>query len=105
MRYTLRQLEVFLAVARTGSVSRAAVELGMSQSATSSSLADVERQFDLQLFDRIGKRPRLSARGDSVRARAEAVLELAGELERGFEGGAEDERLRVGATLTIGNYV
>jgi len=105
MRYTLRQLEVFLAVARTGSVSRAAVELGMSQSATSSSLADLERQFDLQLFDRIGKRLRLSARGDNLRGRAEAVLELSRELQRGFEGAAEDERLRVGATLTIGNYV
>ena len=49
MRYTLRQLEVFLAVARTGSVSRAGQELGLSQSATSSSLADLERQFDQQL--------------------------------------------------------
>src|SRR3954462_9911107 len=92
MRYTLRQLEVFLAVARTGSVSRAAVELGMSQSATSSSLADVERQFDLQLFDRIGKRLRLSARGDNLRGRAEAVLALgrarrAGHARGGGGGG------------------
>ena len=63
MRYTLRQLEVFLAVARTGSVSRAAAELGMSQSATSGSLADLERQFDVQLFDRMGKRLRLCERG------------------------------------------
>ena len=43
MRYTLRQLEVFLAVARTGSVSRAGQEMRLSQSATSSSLADLER--------------------------------------------------------------
>ena len=67
MRYTLRQLEVFLAVARTGSVSRAGEELGLSQSATSSSLADLERQFDLLLFDRMGKRLRLSARGTGLR--------------------------------------
>jgi DNA-binding transcriptional LysR family regulator len=105
MRYSLRQLEVFLAVARTGSVSRAGQELGLSQSATSSSLADLERQFDLQLFDRMGKRLRLSARGADLRARAEAVLELARDLERGFGSGAIEHRLRVGATLTIGNYV
>jgi DNA-binding transcriptional LysR family regulator len=105
MRYTLRQLEVFLAVARTGSVSRAGQELGLSQSATSSSLADLERQFDLQLFDRMGKRLRLSTRGGAIRAQAEAVLEQARDLERGFESRAIEHRVRVGATLTIGNYV
>src|SRR3982751_5318192 len=105
MRYTLRQLEVFLAVARTGSVSRAGQELGLSQSATSSSLADLERQFDLQLFDRMGKRLRLSTRGGAIRAQAEAVLDQARDLERGFERRAIEHRVRVGATLTIGNYV
>jgi DNA-binding transcriptional LysR family regulator len=105
MRYTLRQLEVFSTVARTGSVSRAGQELGLSQSATSSSLADLERQFELQLFDRMGKRLRLSSRGAALRARAEAVLEAARDLERGFENRAVEHRLRIGATLTIGNYV
>lgn len=105
MRFTLRQLEVFLAVARGESVSRAAEELAMSQSAVSGSLADLERQFDIQLFDRIGKRLQLSALGRSLRARAEALREAALELERAFANRAEAELLRVGATLTIGNYV
>src|SRR3954470_5689461 len=104
MRYTLRQLEVFLAVAREGSVSRAARALSMSQSAASGSLAEIERQFDVRLFDRVGKRLALSALGGSVRARAEALLEQAGELEQALAGGGEAGRLRVGATLTIGNY-
>lgn len=105
MRYTLRQLEVFAAVARAGGVSRAARALGLSQSATSSSLADLERQFDLPLFDRIGKRLRLSPRGAALRGSAEAVLDLARDLERRLENRAAEDRLRVGATLTIGSYV
>jgi DNA-binding transcriptional LysR family regulator len=105
MRYTLRQLEVFLAVARLGSVSRAARELALSQSAASGSLADLERQFDVRLFDRMGKRLQLSALGGDLRARAEAVLDQARDLERGLESQKEAARLRVGATLTIGNYV
>ena len=72
MRFTLRQLEVFLAVARSDSVSQAARELAMSQSAVSGALLDLESQFEIQLFDRIGKRLELSERGRSVRARAEA---------------------------------
>ncbi len=105
MRYTLRQLEVFLAVARTGSVSRAGDELAMSQSAVSGSLADLERQFDVRLFDRIGKRLQLSAVGRALRARAEGVWDEARELETALANHADGGCLRVGATLTIGNYV
>jgi DNA-binding transcriptional LysR family regulator len=105
MRYSLRQLEVFLAVARVGSVSGAGEALGMSQSAVSGALGDLERQFGLQLFDRLGKRLRLSELGQSVRAQAEGVLDRASELEAAFEGRAAIGRLRIGATLTIGNHL
>jgi DNA-binding transcriptional LysR family regulator len=105
MRYTLRQLEVFLAVARSGSVSRAGDELGMSQSAVSGSLADLERQFDGGLFDRLGKRLQLSDVGRALRARAEAVWDAARDLESALARHVDGARLRVGATLTIANYV
>ena len=105
MRFTLRQLEVFLAVARSESVSRAAEQLVMSQSAVSSALADLEQQFDILLFDRIGKRLQLGELGRSLRPRAEALLEQARALEHGLADRSEISALRVGATLTIGNYV
>ena len=41
MRYTLRQLEVFLAIAQAGNLTRAANQLNMSQSAASSALKDI----------------------------------------------------------------
>jgi DNA-binding transcriptional LysR family regulator len=105
MRFTLRQLEVFLAVARFESVSRAAQDLAMSQSAASGSLADLESQFGVQLFDRVGKRLELNELGRSLRARAEALDEQAREFESLLTRQGEVDLLRVGATLTIGNYV
>jgi DNA-binding transcriptional LysR family regulator len=105
MRFTLRQLEVFLAVARAESVSRAAEVLAMSQSAVSGALADLEHQFEIQLFDRIGKRLQLSELGRSVRARGEALQEQAGELELALSRRTGLGLLRVGATLTIGNHL
>jgi DNA-binding transcriptional LysR family regulator len=105
VRYTLRQLEVFLAVAGVESVSRAAAALAMSQSAASASLADLERQFDMRLFDRIGKRLQLSALGRAVRPEAEALLDSARHLEQALAGQRDVGRLRIGATLTIGNYL
>ncbi|HEY5374018.1 MAG TPA: LysR family transcriptional regulator [Polyangiaceae bacterium] len=105
MRFTLRQLDVFLAVAQHESVSRAADDLAMSQSAVSSALADLERQFEIQLFERLGKRVQLSGLGRSLRPRAQALLEQAAELETGLSNQSTVGLLRVGATLTIGNYL
>lgn len=105
MRFTLRQLEVFLAVARSDSVSRAARQLAMSQSAVSGALLDLEAQFEIKLFDRIGKRLELSELGRSMRARAEALHEQAQEFEGQLTKHRDMGLLRVGATLTIGNYL
>ncbi len=105
MRYTLRQVEVFLAIARFENISRAAESLSMSQSAASSALKDLERQFDISLFDRIGKKIRINDLGTSLQAKAEAVLEQSGDLERAFADTGDLGHLKVGATLTIGNYL
>jgi DNA-binding transcriptional LysR family regulator len=105
MRFTLRQLEVFLAVARHQSVSQASSDLAMSQSAVSGALGDLEDQFEVALFDRVGRRLQLSALGTALRPQAEALLAQALELERAFAQQNVPGVLRVGATLTIGNYV
>ncbi|HEY6079402.1 MAG TPA: LysR family transcriptional regulator [Polyangiaceae bacterium] len=104
MRYTLRQLEVFTAIARVESVSRAAEALAMSQSAVSGALADLERQFDVRLFERIGKRLALSELGRALWPQAEALCEQARGLELGLARQLSGE-LRVGATLTIGDHL
>jgi DNA-binding transcriptional LysR family regulator len=104
MRYTLRQLEVFTAIARVESVTRAAEALAMSQSAVSGSLLDLERQFDVRLFERVGKRLTLSEVGRALWPRAEALCEQARGLELDLTR-QEAGELRVGATLTIGNHV
>ncbi|HWZ91514.1 MAG TPA: LysR substrate-binding domain-containing protein [Polyangiaceae bacterium] len=105
MRFSLRQLEVFLAIARRESVSRAARDLAMSQSAASGALSDLERQFDIQLFERVGKRLQLSGLGRSLRARAESLQEQAHELEHDLSSHGQSAELRVGATTSIGNYL
>jgi DNA-binding transcriptional LysR family regulator len=104
MRITLRQLEIFAAIARTENVSRAAEQLSMSQSAASSALVELERQFDCPLFDRIGKSLRLNGTGRGLLPQAEDMLSRGGEIEAYLAGGLLGP-LAVGATLTIGNYL
>jgi DNA-binding transcriptional LysR family regulator len=105
MRYTLRQLEVFLSVAHFENVTKAADSLAMSQSAASGALKDFEQQFDLQLFDRVGKRLQTNEQGRLLRPKAEALIEQAKELEQELVSHKDVGHLQLGATLTIGNYL
>jgi len=105
MRYSLRQLEIFLATARYENVTRAAEALSMSQSAASGSLKELETQFDMKLFDRLGKRLQISELGQQLRPQVESLLEQARALEQSLTGEQVTGRLEIGATLTIGNYI
>jgi DNA-binding transcriptional LysR family regulator len=105
MRYSLRQLEIFVAICRTQSVSRAAAELALSQSATSTALGEFERQFDLQLFDRVGKSLRINETGQQLLPRAVELLDRANEIEDILRGHAGFGPMKIGATLTVGNYL
>lgn len=105
MHYTLRQLQVFLAVAHFENVTKAAEHLAMSQSACSGALKDLESQYDVQLFDRVGKRLQTNELGRLLRPKAEALVAMARELEEDLKRHKEVGRIKVGATLTIGNYL
>jgi DNA-binding transcriptional LysR family regulator len=105
MRFTLRQMAVFVAVARRENVSRAASDVSLSQSATSTALAELERLYDTQLFDRFGRSLRLNERGQALLPQAVELLERAAAIDSVLEGRAGYGRLRIGATLTIGNYL
>ncbi len=105
MKFTLRQLQVFVAVARAGSVSQAAGAIALSQSATSTALAEFERQFDCRLFDRIGKSLRINPLGEQLLPKAVELLDRTDEIEALLEGRTGLGSLRIGATLTIGNYL
>ncbi|MEX5365294.1 LysR family transcriptional regulator, partial [Pseudomonas guariconensis] len=77
MRITLRQLEVFTEVLKSGSTTQASQSLALSQSAVSASLTDLEGQLGVQLFDRVGKRLVTNEHGRLLYPKALALLEQA----------------------------
>ncbi|MDC9592213.1 DNA-binding transcriptional regulator YeiE [Xenorhabdus sp. IM139775] len=103
MRITLRQLEIFAEVLKSGSTTQASQQLALSQSAVSASLTDLEGQLGVQLFDRVGKRLVTNEHGRLLYPKALALLEQAGEVEQLFK--LELGALRLAASSTIGNYM
>ncbi|MBO9695343.1 MAG: LysR family transcriptional regulator [Sphingopyxis sp.] len=105
IRITLRQLAVFEAIARCGSIARAADEIALSQSAASMALRDLEAHLGVDLFAREGKRLLLSSYGRQVQARASSLLRQAEDLEKLNAGDELVGRLRLGATPALAHSV
>ncbi|KAB7764877.1 LysR substrate-binding domain-containing protein [Xanthomonas maliensis] len=110
MRLTLRQLQVFLAIADRGSTAAAGQAIALSQSASSAALQELEAHFGTPLFDRVGRRLVLNAHGRALREPARAVLVNATDLERQLAAGSAPWpgtplRLVLAASTTIGNYL
>jgi DNA-binding transcriptional LysR family regulator len=80
-RYTLRQLDTFLEVVRTGSVSRAAENLHVTQPAVSMQLRQLEESVGLPLIEVVGRRVRLTAAGKDVEQCAAAAIARLKELD------------------------
>ena len=78
----IRHLEHLLAIAETGSFSRAAERAFITQSALSRSIQALEDELGGRLVDRIGKRNALTALGQDVVARAREIVRGADELRR-----------------------
>ena len=84
MKYSLKQLAVFDAVASQESVSAAARKLSMTQSAVSMSLAQFEHLLERPLFLRQGNRLQLSHWGRWLRPKAKRLLQDAQQIEFGL---------------------
>jgi hypothetical protein len=64
----------------------AGAAIGLSQSATSAALKELERMLGAPLFDRVGKRLLLNSSGRALLPRALALLDGAASLQRAAQG-------------------
>ncbi len=74
MNYTLNQLQIFLKVSQTQSVTKAAEELYLSQPAVSIQLKNFQDQFDIPLTEVVGRKLYVTEFGKEIAAAAEAIL-------------------------------
>jgi len=104
LRVTLRQLEVFAALARTGSTRAAADRVARSQSAASTALAGLESALGAPLFDRVGRRLVANENARALLPLTISLLDQAGELQSLFTR-QPPAPLRMAASFTIGEYL
>ncbi len=105
LRLTLRQLEIFLAVAQQGTTSEAGNALAMSQSAVSASLKSLQENHSTVLFDRVGNRLALNHAGRKFEIRARQLLDEARKLESELRSASPSGDLKISASFTIANHL
>lgn len=101
------RLMVFQSVARNLSFTKAANELFITQPAVSKHIKELESEFSVKLFDRIGSKIHLTKAGETLLSYADSILSLHQEVKfklSQLHGGVEGN-LRIGASTTIAQYV
>ncbi|MGV6812940.1 MAG: LysR family transcriptional regulator [Brevirhabdus sp.] len=105
MSLDFRQLQVFEALARHGSITRAAEELRVTQPAVSIQLRKIEEQTGLALVERSGRKLQLTEAGEELRRHAERVSRDLADLDESLllYRGVRRGRLRL-AVVSTANY-
>jgi DNA-binding transcriptional LysR family regulator len=103
---TLRQISYFLAAAETGSISAAAVRMGISQSAVTESIRTLEDQAGVNLFERNSKGVALTYQGHQMMRHARLILSAVADAGRALGTRSESVTgtLNLGVTSLVAGY-
>jgi DNA-binding transcriptional LysR family regulator len=103
---TLEQLRIFLAVAKHLHFTRAAEELYITQPAVSAAINSLEKEYGVKLFHRVGRHIEITEAGQLLEIEAQKILDQVLSTERGLRelNSMQRGELRLGSSLTLGNY-
>lgn len=100
---TIRHLKIFVEVAETGKMSTAAKNCYISQPTVSQAIHELEEYYGVLLFERLSKRLYITESGKKLLSYAHQTLHSFDLLEEAMRKDRMVDRLRIGATITVGN--
>lgn len=99
---TIRHLKVFICVCKHVSMTKAAEELFIAQPAVSNTISEIEKNYNVKLFERINRRLFLTDEGKSLLIKAQEVISAFNEFEEQALNSSKKPLLKIGSSLTIG---
>lgn len=101
---TIRDLEIFIAVAETGKMGTAAKKLYISQPTVSHAITQIEDEYHIKLFERLSKKLYITEVGTELLNYAKHILVNFHEMEQYLNHASDQLCLHVGASLTVGSF-
>lgn len=102
---TYRFLQIFLTVAECGKMSEAAKKLYITQSSVSQAIASIESEYGVLLFERLSHRLYLTPAGKELLVYARNIVFATRDMDEFMQSAKQAQKLRVGATVTVGTCV
>ncbi len=99
---TIRHLKLFIEVAQTGKMSKAAAKFYVSQPTVSQAIADLESHYGVRLFERLNQRLYITEAGRQLLEMAQQVVAAFDQLESAMQATAGKPVIWFGATVTVG---
>lgn len=99
---TIRHLKVFICVCKHSNMTKAAEELFIAQPAVSNTISEIEKNYNVKLFERINKRLFLTDEGKTLLVKAQEVVSAFEEFEEQALNSSKKPLLKIGSSLTIG---
>lgn len=106
MNYTLNQLQIFLTIVKTGSITKAAEELHLTQPAVSIQLKNFQDQFKIPLTEVVGRKLYVTDFGHEIAEAVEKIIDQVGEINNRILAyqGQLIGKLKI-AVVSTGKYV
>ncbi|WP_346355654.1 LysR family transcriptional regulator [Azotosporobacter soli] len=102
---TFRHLNIFLSVCDLGSMTAAAEKLYVAQPSISQAISELERHYQVKLFERLGRKLFLTAAGERLRTYARHIVHLNQEAAEAMREVSQHGEIRIGASVTVGTYL
>ncbi len=102
---TVRHMKIFLMVYQTQNITKAARALHMTQPAVTRAIQEIEHYYGVSLFERMNRRLSVTEAGKQFYAQALHIVDSFDEMEKGLKNWDEQGTLRVGASISIGNFL
>lgn len=97
----LRELKTFIAVTRYGTFAAAGMHIGLTQSAVSAQIRNLEQALGIRLFDRTGRQALLNAAGQRALPMAREMLETFARMAVSDDVSEYRGELKIGAVATV----
>ncbi len=102
---TIRHLRIFIEVVDSGKMSTAAARLFISQPTVSQAIRELEQHYGMLLFERLNKKLYITEKGKRLLSYARSVVKQFDDMEEMMLKENYVEKIRIGATMTVGNCI
>lgn len=99
---TIRHLKIFIAVAEYGGMRKAAEALYISQPSISQAIMELEKHYNVKLFERFSRKLYITEDGRELLSYAKHLVKSFDDLENMMEERGKNKKLSIGASVSVG---